>query len=183
MTDNDDSENHILRAWEILHLASGKSGDLGRKIAVETLYDEDVRDFVQAHPDRFIGFTAVHPDRPVRQNLERLDRAVNEMGLRGVKLNPASGFYPNDEKLYPVYERAADMDLPVVIHSGLKPPAEGSRLKYCRPMDIDDIAVDFPDLKIIIAHAGYPWIDETIMTGLYAGNVFVDISTPHFTLY
>jgi len=141
------------------------------------LPDEDVAAFIKAHPDRFIGFTAVHTDRDVTKNLERLERAVNDLGLRGIKLNPASGFYPNDERLYPVYGRATELQLPVVIHTGVKPPSEGSRLKYCHPVYIDDIAVDFPDLNFIIAHAGYPWVDDLIMVGLYAPNVFVDIST------
>lgn len=141
------------------------------------LPDEDVADFVKAHPDRFIGFTAVHPDRKINVNLERIDRAVNELGLRGIKLNPASGFYPNDERLYPVYEKASVFGLPVVVHMGIKPPSEGSRLKYCQPVSLDDLIVDFPDLNIVVAHAAYPWIDELIAVALYAPNVFVDIST------
>jgi hypothetical protein len=141
------------------------------------LPDEDVSGFVKAHPDRFIGFTAVHPDWDERKNVERIERAVNDLGLRGIKLNPASGFYPNDERLYPAYKKAEELDIPVVIHMGVKPPSEGSRLKYCHPTYLDDVAVDFPDLKIIVAHAGYPWVEETIMVGLYTGNVFADIST------
>lgn len=141
------------------------------------LQDEDVAEFVKAHPDRFIGFTAVHPDRDAKKNVKRVERAVNDLGLKGIKLNPASGFYPNDERLYPVYTKAAQLKIPVVIHMGVKPPSEGSRLKFCHPIYIDDVAVDFPELKIIIAHAGYPWVDDLIMAGLYAQNVFVDIST------
>jgi len=141
------------------------------------LADEDTADFVGSHPDRFVGFTAVHPDRNEKENLERLERAVGALGLRGVKLNPASGFYPNDKRLYPVYERAAELDIPVVVHSGIKPPSEGTRVKYCNPLDLDDVAVDFPRLKLIIAHAGYPWVDEAVLAGLYAENVFADIST------
>jgi predicted TIM-barrel fold metal-dependent hydrolase len=143
----------------------------------DNLSDEDTAAFVKAHPDRFIGFTAVHPDRDSRVNLERIDRAVNTLGLRGIKLNPASGFYPNDERLYPVYEKASALGIPVVIHMGLKPPSEGSRLKYCHPIYIDDIVVDFPDLKLVSAHAAYPWVEDLIMAGMYASNVSVDIST------
>jgi len=151
----------------------GKIGDRQKS----NLPDEEVFSFVKAHPDRFIGFTAVHPDREVKANVERVERAVNDLGLRGIKLNPASGFYPNDERLYPVYEKAEELKIPVMVHSGVKPPAEGNRLKYCQPICLDDVAVDFPDLNIIIAHAGYPWLDETIMVGLYAQNVYADIST------
>lgn len=141
------------------------------------LPDEEVAELVQAHPDRFIGFTAVHPDRDVKKNIARLERAAGELGLRGIKLNPASGFYPNDERLYPVYEKACELSIPVVVHMGLKPPSEGSRLKYCLPVYLDDVAVDFPDLKLVIAHAGYPWVEETVMVGLYSQNIFADIST------
>jgi uncharacterized protein len=151
----------------------GFIGDRGN----DNLADEDTAAFVKAHPGRFTGFTAVHPDREITANLERIDRAVNMLGLRGIKLNPASGFYPNDERLYPVYDKASALGIPVVIHMGVKPPSEESRLKYCNPIYIDDIAVDFPDLKMVIAHAAYPWVEDLIMAGLYAPNVSVDIST------
>jgi len=141
------------------------------------LTDEEVADFVKAHPDRFIGFTAVHPDRKVKVNLERVERAVNDLGLRGIKVNPHAGFYPNDERLYPVYEKATELGIHVMVHTGMKAPVEGTRVKYCHPIYLDDVTVDFPDMTIIIAHAGYPWVEETILVGLYAGNVFVDIST------
>jgi hypothetical protein len=143
----------------------------------DNLADEDTAAFVRAHPGRFVGFTAVHPDRPVEANLERIDRAVHEFGLRGVKLNPASGFYPNDKRLYPVYKKISALAIPVVVHMGIKPPSEESRLKYCHPIYIDDIAVDFPDLRLVIAHAAYPWVEDLIMAALYAPNVSVDIST------
>jgi len=141
------------------------------------LPDDEVAAFVKAYPDRFIGFTAVHPDRAPQVNLERIDRAVNDLGLRGIKLNPASGFYPNDERLYPVYERAVTLGIPVLVHMGVKPPSEGNRLKYCMPVYLDDVAVDFPDLTLIVAHAAYPWVEELIIAALYAPHVFVDLST------
>jgi len=151
-------------------------GNLGDKTD-SNLSDDDAAEFVKAHPDRFIAFTAVHPDRPSVVNVNRIDRAVNVLGFKGIKINPPAGFYPNDERLYPSYEKAQELKIPVMFHMGVKPPQDGCRLKYCRPTFIDDVVVDFPDLPIIIAHAGYPWVDETIMVGLYAENVYVDIST------
>ena len=151
----------------------GKLGDQQQS----NLPDEEVANFVKAHPDRFIGFTAVHPDREERKNLERIERAVNDLGLKGIKLNPHAGFYPNDKRLYPVYKKATELRIPVVVHMGVKAPVEGTRVKYCQPLYLDDVAVDFPDMNLIIAHAGYPWVEETILIGLYAGNVRVDIST------
>jgi len=143
----------------------------------DNLDDDDTAAFVRAHPDRFTGFSAVHPDRDAATNVARIERAVQELGLRGVKLNPASGFYPNDRRLYPVYEKASELGIPVVMHTGIKPPSEESRLKYCHPMYIDDVAVDFPELRLVAAHAAYPWVDDLVMAALYAPNVFVDIST------
>lgn len=151
----------------------GKLGDQQQS----NLPDEEIADFVRSRPDRFIGFTAAHPDRSEKENLERIERGVNDLGLRGIKINPHAGFYPNDQRLYPVYEKATELGIPVLFHTGIKAPVEGTRVKYCQPIYLDDVAVDFPDMIIIIAHAGYPWVDETILVGLYAGNVYVDIST------
>lgn len=151
-------------------------GLLGDRLE-SNLPDEETAAFVQTHPDRFIGFTAVHPDRGEQQNCTRVERAVHDLGLRGIKINPHAGHYPNDKRLYPVFERATELGIPVMFHTGVKAPTEGTRVKYCQPMYLDDVAVDFPDMTIIIAHAGYPWVEETILVGLYAGNVFADIST------
>ncbi len=151
-------------------------GPLGDR-SNSNLPDKEVADFVTEHPDRFIGFSAAHPDRGVSENLMRIERAVNDFGLKGVKLNPAAGFYPNDERMYPLYEKCLSLKLPVMIHMGIKPPADGTRLKYCHPLYLDDIAVDFPDLPVIVAHAGYPWVEDVIAVSLYAQNFFVDIST------
>jgi predicted TIM-barrel fold metal-dependent hydrolase len=157
----------------ILGTDYGKLGDKHQS----NFTDEDVADFVKHHPDRFIGFTAAHPERSEKNNLERIDRAVNELGLKGIKINPHAGFYPNDERLYPVYQKATDLGIPVMVHTGLKAPVEGMRVKFCQPIYLDDVTVDFPDMTLIIAHAGYPWVEETILVGLYNGNVYVDIST------
>ena len=141
------------------------------------LPDAETAQFVRAHPDRFIGFSAAHPDRTERENLERIERAVNDYGMKGIKLNPASGFYPNDQRLYPVYDKCSSLQIPVMVHMGIKPPSEGNRMKYCHPLYLDDIAVDFPELTIIIAHSGYPWIEDTITVSLYTQTLVADIST------
>ena len=151
-------------------------GEIGDRQG-SNLPDEETAAFVKSHPDRFIGFTAVHPDRGVDINLRRVERAVHDLGLRGIKINPHAGHYPNDERLYPVYEQATKHGIPVMFHTGVKAPSEGTRVKYCHPIYLDDVAVDFPDMTIIMAHSGYPWVEEAILVGLYAGNVYADIST------
>ncbi len=151
-------------------------GKLGDRLN-SNLTDEEVSEFIKANPDRFIGFTAAHPDRDIKFNIERIERAVKELGLKGIKINPHAGFYPNDIKLYPVYEAAEELNVPVIVHTGIKAPSEGMRGKYCKPLYLDDIVVDFPDLTLIISHAGYPWVEEAILVGLYSENVYVEIST------
>jgi len=151
-------------------------GSLG-DVRNENLTDEEVAEYVLDFPDRLIGFTAAHPERGKKAAVDRVVHAIQTLGLRGIKLNPAAGFFPNDRALYPVYEKALELGVPVIFHSGIKPPAQGCRLKYCSPVYLDDVVVDFPELRVIIAHAGYPWVEETIMVGLYAENVFADIST------
>ena len=69
-------------------------------------------------------------------------------------------------------KNASALQIPVMIHMGIKPPADGTRLKYCHPMYIDDIVVDFPELTLIIAHAGYPWVEDLIAVSLYYTDCF-----------
>ena len=116
---------------------------------------------VAANPDRLIGFASVDPSKGVLARRE-LRRAVEELGMRGLKLLPhLLELRPNDPLMYPVYEEARDLGIPVLFHAGTQFHT-GTKLKYCRPIDMDEVAVDFPDLKIVIAHFGWPWYEETM---------------------
>ncbi len=93
---------------------------------------------------------------------------------RGLKLHPPlQQFFPNDHIAYPLYEVFAEAKLPVLFHTGHSgigagmPGGGGIRLKYGNPMDIDDVAVDFPDMPIIMAHPSFPWQDEAISVCLH----------------
>lgn len=98
-----------------------------------------------------------------------------EMGLKGLKIYPHGGFYPNDRALYEAYELAQSRDLPVLIHTGIK-AQRTQRMIYNNPLYIDDIAVDFPRLKIIIMHAGYPWTEEALILSHLNENVMLDLT-------
>ena len=89
----------------------------------------------------------------------RSERAVKELGLRGIKIYPHSGFYPNDPRLNCVYRRCAELNVPVVIHTGIK-AVRWQWMKYNRPIYVDDVATNFPDLKVVMCHGGFPWVDE-----------------------
>ena len=137
--------------------------------------NESVAEAVAAYPDRLIGFASVDPHKGVIARNE-LRHAVNDLGLRGLKLLPhLLELRPNDPEMYPVYEEARDLDIPVLFHSGTQFHA-GTKLKYCRPLDIDEVAVDFPDLKLIIAHFGWPWYEEAMAVVQRNRNVYFNIA-------
>jgi uncharacterized protein len=101
---------------------------------------------------------------------------LQEGVVRGLKLYPGyEPFYPNDEKLYPVYELAGEYKVPVMVHTGDTYTPKG-KIKYSHPIHIDDVAVDFPDVKFVICHLGNPWTRDTMEVVYKNNNVYTDIS-------
>ena len=143
--------------------------------------NDAVLDFARANPDIVIPFASVDPTRgaPAVAEARRLIAA----GARGLKLHPpVQQFFANDRVAYPLYELFAEAKLPVLLHTGHSgigtgmPGGGGIRLKYGNPMYIDDVAVDFPDLPIIMAHPSFPWQDEAISICLHKPSVYIDLS-------
>jgi hypothetical protein len=135
-------------------------------------YNDYVADIVRRYPDRIIGFAGIDPRRG-KEALVELERSV-DIGLKGLKLWTLTGFYPDDHEYYPLYERVAELGLPVMVHTGTGPP--GTYLKYNRPVYVDKAAVDFPEITFIMAHLGMPWVDEAVAVAIKNENVYVDIS-------
>lgn len=128
-----------------------------------------------------IPFASVNPfvmPDPARE----LERSVCDLGCRGLKLYPTyQYFYPNDPMLYPVYAKAQQLGVPVMFHTGSS-NFTGTRLKYGDPLWIDDVAVDFPDLKVVQAHSGRGfWYDRAFFLARLHKNVYMEISglPPH----
>jgi uncharacterized protein len=131
-----------------------------------------VAEAVKRFPDRLIGFCAVDPRRP--EALALFQRAVEDWGLKGLKLHPTAGYFPYDPAAYPLYRKCQEYKLPVLIHTGSQPGPMKSR--FARPVYVDDVAADFPDLAIIIAHCGHHWWEEALMVCTVKPNCYVDIS-------
>lgn len=130
---------------------------------------------VAAHPDRLIGFAGADPHMGQRACAE-LTRAVSELGLRGLKLLPhLHRLRANDPAMYPLYETAAGLGVPVLFHTGTQFHA-GTKIKYCHPVDLDEVAVDFPGLTLIMAHFGYPWFYEGLAVVARNQNVYFNIA-------
>jgi uncharacterized protein len=136
--------------------------------------DEFVADYVARAPDRLIGFCSVDPVR--RDPAVSLSRATEELGLRGVKLAPTyQGFDPLSDPAWRLYEEIARRDLPVVWHQGVT-FVRRSIMAYALPRQIDEVALRYPELRIVIAHLGHPWIDECLGVIRKHPNVYADIS-------
>ncbi len=144
--------------------------------------NDQVARFAADNADIAIAFASIDPNRGADAVAEAR-RLVSAGAVRGLKLHPpVQQFFPNDRMAYPLYEVFAEAGLPVLFHTGHSgigagmPGGGGIRLKYGHPMPIDDVAVDFPDLPIILAHPSFPWQDEAISICLHKPRVYIDLS-------
>lgn len=137
--------------------------------------NDQVRDFCRARP-RLIPFCNVNPHISTRPG-EELRRLVEDEGFRGLKLYPTyQHYYLNDPRIYPLYRVAEDLGIPVLIHIGSS-VFRGSRLKFGDPLQLDDVANDFPELKIVMAHSGRGfWYDQAFFLSKLHANVYMEIS-------
>lgn len=137
--------------------------------------NELVAQTVAEHPDRLVGFASVDPNKGAAGRKE-LRRAVTEDKMCGLKLVPhLCEVQVNEPIMFPLYEESQDLGIPVLFHMGTQFHA-GTKLKFCRPVDVDEIAVDFPDLKMIIAHFGWPWYEEALTIAHRNPNVYFNIA-------
>lgn len=122
-----------------------------------------------------IPFASINPSLTVNTGRE-LERLVKE-GFRGVKLYPTyQHCYPNDRKLYPLYRQAEEMQVPVMVHTGTS-IFKGSKLKYGDPLYLDEVAVDFPELTIILVHSGRGfWYERAFVLARLHENVYMEIA-------
>jgi len=130
---------------------------------------------VKKYPEKF-DFICDLDVEDVSAAVKELERCVKELGAVGLKLGPAyQNFKANDEKYYPIYEKAQELDIAISFHSGHTYPTT-ARLKYAKVLDLDDIAIDFPKLRIVVCHMGsYSYEDTVALMGKH-DNVFADIS-------
>ena len=136
--------------------------------------NEYVFEFCQGN-DIFIPFCTINPSI-VTQPAKEFKKYI-KMGAKGIKLYPSyNHFYPNDSKIYSIYPIARDHNLPVLIHTGSS-VFKGSKIKYSDPIHLDDIASDFPDLPLLMAHSGRGlWYDKAFLLSRIHPNLYLEIS-------
>lgn len=156
--------------------------DTERATGQVRIANEEVAEEAAKHPDALIPFASIDPMRG-KMGAREARRLIQDFGVRGFKFHPsAQGFYPNDRAAYEVYEVIAEAGLPAIFHSGQTgvgagmPGGGGIRLKYSDPMFLDDVAADFPNLSIVIAHPSVPWQDNALAVATHKPNVYIDLS-------
>jgi predicted TIM-barrel fold metal-dependent hydrolase len=143
--------------------------------------NEEIVRVAAANPDIVIPFASVDPSRP--DAAERARTLIRDHGVRGFKFHPnIQAFFPNDRKAYPLYEVIAEARLPALFHTGHSgigsgvPGGGGLRLKYSNPIYVDDVAADFPEMPIVLAHPSFPWQDEALSIAMHKPEVYIDLS-------
>ncbi len=133
---------------------------------------------VQKYSKKFIGFGSINPrHRGVEAAIKELERMIIDLKLTGLKLYPALDYYtPNDPELaFPIYAKAQELNIPITVHMGIC-TARYSQYEYGRPYLLDVVGQKFPDLRILIAHGGIPWLDEGIGLVVRHSNFYIDLS-------
>ncbi|MEM7345044.1 MAG: amidohydrolase family protein [Chloroflexota bacterium] len=136
--------------------------------------NDEVAEFVNQYPDRLVGIGSVDISNPMAAVAE-IRRCVNELGFKGIRVLPWLWEVPPTDRLfYPVYTACCDLDIPFCTQIGHTGPLMPSEVG--RPIYLDRVALDFPELTIVAGHIGYPWTDEAIAVATKHLNVYIDTS-------
>jgi uncharacterized protein len=156
--------------------------DCTTTMGVPPVPNDEIAEAAAANPDALIAFGSVDPNLG-KTAVNEIHRLVAQHGVKGFKFHPSmQAFSPNDPAVYPVYEAIAEHGCIALFHTGQTgiganlPGGGGIKLKYSNPMLIDDVAADFPGLKIILAHPSFPWQDEALSVATHKQDVYIDLS-------
>jgi len=144
--------------------------------------NEEIAELAHQNSDVAIPFASVSPHRG-KDGVLLAKKLIREYGVKGFKFHPSvQDFFPNDRMAYPLYEVIAEAKLPALFHTGQTgvgagtPGGGGIRLKYSNPMLLDDVAADFPDMPIVLAHPSFPWQEEALSVATHKPQVYIDLS-------
>jgi uncharacterized protein len=142
----------------------------------------EVAELAAEEADVVIPFASIDPARGAA-GVRQARRLITDFGVRGFKFHPGTqAFYPNDRLAYPLYEVISEFGLIALFHTGQTGVGAGTRggggirLKYSDPLYLDDVAADFPDMDIILAHPSFPWQDVALSIATHKPRVYIDLS-------
>jgi predicted TIM-barrel fold metal-dependent hydrolase len=154
----------------------------GDKSSSRKVTNEEVAELAHKHSDVAIPFASINPHRGA-EGVRLARKLIKDYGVKGFKFHPSvQDFYPNDRMAYPLYEVIAEAKLPALFHTGQTGVGAGTRagsgirLKYSNPMLLDDVAADFADMPIILAHPSFPWQEEALSVATHKPQVYIDLS-------
>ena len=157
--------------------AAGREG-AGFRYDERTNVNDRTAAFARDHRDKLIGFMSVHPDEP--DVVAEIERCVDDLGLRGIKLGPNyQDFDPLGAPALRVFETAQRLGLPIVFHQGTS-PMQTAPLRYAHPLVMDEVAIAFPELRIVMAHLGHPWHADTFAVIRKHPHVYADVSAQFY---
>jgi predicted TIM-barrel fold metal-dependent hydrolase len=152
------------------------------QLGTRRIPNEGVADAARENSDMMLAFASIDPHKG-KMGVREARRLIKDGVIRGFKFHPTcQGFFPNDRLAYPLYEVIAEHKLPAIFHSGHSglgtgmPGGGGLKLAYSNPMYVDDVAADFPEMTVIIAHPSWPWQDEALSICMHKSNVYIDLS-------
>ena len=156
--------------------------DAGTALGQHAPPSEEIAEAAADYADILVPFGSVDP-LTGEAGVRRARRLVTEYGVRGFKFHPSlQGFQPNQHAYYPLYEALQEMRVPALFHTGQTgigaglPGGRRIKLRYSDPMLLNDVAADFPELVIILAHSSIPWHDQAMSMATHKANVFIDLS-------
>jgi predicted TIM-barrel fold metal-dependent hydrolase len=156
--------------------------DMEAGTGIKRIRNEEIAEAAAANDDIMVAFASIDPHKGKRGAIEARD-LIENYGVKGFKFHPPlQNFDPADPIAWPLYEVIDHYGLPAIFHTGHSgmgtgmPGGGGVRLKYGQPILVDDVAVRFPNIRIILAHPGWPWTDESLSMALHKPNVFIDLS-------
>lgn len=156
--------------------------DAERETGFRRYANEEMAELAAEHADILIPFASIDPAKG-RLGAREARRLVEDFGIRGFKFHPTyQGFYPNDRSAYVLYETIEEAGVPALFHTGQTGVGagmrggNGMRLKYSNPIHLDDVAADFPDMKIVLAHPSFPWQEEALAVATHKPNIHIDLS-------
>jgi predicted TIM-barrel fold metal-dependent hydrolase len=148
-----------------------------KKTMVWNIQEEEVAEVVKRHPTRFVGLAGFNPLEKM-DGVRRVERAVRELGFKGVYIHTYGFGIPlNDRLYYPLYAKCVELGVPVSMQVGHS--AEHMPNELGRPIHLDTVALDFPELKLVGAHTGWPWTEEMISLAWKHENVYLGIDAHH----
>jgi len=134
--------------------------------------NQEVYEIVKNFPDRFIGFGSIEADER-QQALDEIDRCITAYGFKAIVIEPGTQktpMYPDDRRLYPIYSKCAAMGVPVFILAGGN---AGPDISYSDPVHIEHVAIDLPELKIVVLHGAWPWTTHILHIAFRRPNIYI----------